>query len=90
LAIGTDPGTDVRFIPAEGSVRTGAAVAVTFQNQARVAHNLTFGPPIDVATATVVQPGTSETIEFESPEPGAYEFVCTLHPGMAGTLTVTP
>jgi plastocyanin len=90
VTIGTDAGTDVRFIPAVASVRTGAAVSLMFQNHATVAHNLTFGPPIDVATATLVEPGTSETIMFDAPEPGAYEFVCTLHPGMAGTVTVTP
>ena len=49
---------------------------------------ITFGEPINAATATTVPPGESETIEFTAPDPGEYPFVCTLHPGMEGTLVV--
>ena len=28
------------------------------------------------------------TLTFAAPDPGDYKFVCTLHPGMEGTLTV--
>lgn len=52
-------------------------------------HNLTFQAPINVATATVVEPGSSQTVEFKAPDPGEYAFVCTLHPEMSGTLIVT-
>jgi len=88
LTIGTRTGSELEFEPDEVSVPAGARVAVTFENRASLPHNLTFNAPISVATATVVEPGASETIEFDAPEPGDYEFVCTLHPGMAGTLTV--
>ena len=70
--------------------RPGRQVALTFDNADSVPHNLTFRDPIDAGTSTVVAPGTSETLEFEAPEPGSYPFVCTLHPGMDGTLEVTP
>ena len=40
------------------------------------------------ADSTVVVPGASETLEFKAPDPGEYAFVCTLHPGMGGTLVV--
>jgi plastocyanin len=43
---------------------------------------------IDAATSTVVAAGATETISFTAPDPGSYAFVCTLHPGMDGTLTV--
>jgi plastocyanin len=61
---------------------------LTFDNRGTVPHNLTFGEPISAATSTVVSPGGSEMLEFQAPAPGTYEFVCTLHPGMVGKLTV--
>ena len=89
LTIGTDTGNDLQFVPDTAEVPTGAEVALTFENVSQAPHNLTFGPPINAMTSTIVSPGASETIEFTAPEPGDYEFVCTLHPGMDGTLTVT-
>jgi plastocyanin len=87
--VGTDPGSALKFDPTTVSAPAGATVLLTFENQsAGVPHNLTFGPPIDAATETIVDPGASEVLEFNAPEPGDYEFVCTLHPGMEGTLTV--
>ena len=88
LTIGTRTGSELEFEPDEVSVPAGSHVVVTFQNQASLPHNLTFDAPIGVATASVVEPGASETIEFDAPAPGDYEFVCTIHPGMAGILTV--
>jgi len=88
LTIGTRTGSELEFEPDELSVPAGSHVVVTFQNQASLPHNLTFDAPIGVATAPVVEPGASETIEFDAPAPGDYEFVCTIHPGMAGILTV--
>ena len=64
-------------------------MTLEFANESTVPHNLTFGEPINAATATIVQPGASETLEFQAPEPGSYEFVCTLHPGMEGILEVS-
>lgn len=88
ITVGTDDGAENLFDPDEVSVPTGATVRLTFTNEATVPHNLTFDDPINEATETIVPPGESETIEFVAPEPGEYTFVCTLHPGMEGTLTV--
>ncbi|HET8776266.1 MAG TPA: PQQ-dependent sugar dehydrogenase [Candidatus Limnocylindria bacterium] len=88
ITVGTDTGSANAFDPEEISVPAGTTVRLTFVNEATVPHNLTFGDPIDAATATVVQPGAEEVIEFTAPEPGDYTFVCTLHPGMEGTLVV--
>ena len=88
LAVGTDAGAELKFEPAEVTAPAGAVVALTFENQSTVPHNLTFQAPINVATATIVAPGASETVEFTAPEAGEYPFVCTLHPGMDGTLIV--
>jgi plastocyanin len=88
ITIGTDTGAELKFDPAELTVQAGADVRVTFENRASVPHNLTFQAPINVATSTVVAPGTSETVEFKAPAAGEYAFVCTLHPGMGGKLIV--
>lgn len=89
ITVGTDTGSANEFIPSEITVPAGAAVRLTFVNESEsVPHNLTFGDPIDAATATTVGPGEEETIEFTAPEAGEYTFVCTLHPGMEGTLVV--
>jgi plastocyanin len=88
ITIGTDTGAELKFDPAELTVKAGADVRVTFENRASVPHNLTFQAPINVATSTVVAPGTSETVQFKAPAAGEYPFVCTLHPGMGGKLIV--
>jgi aldose sugar dehydrogenase len=88
ITVGTDEGTELLFDPDEITVPAGATVRLTFVNESTVPHNLTFGDPIGVATATIVDPGAEETIEFTAPEAGEYTFVCTLHPGMDGTLIV--
>ena len=89
ITVGTDSGSANEFIPDQISVPAGATVRLTFVNESEtVPHNLTFGEPIDAATATTVAPGEEETIEFTAPEAGEYTFVCTLHPGMEGTLVV--
>lgn len=89
LTIGTDAGTALEFDPTTVSAPAGATLQVTFENRsAALPHNLTFGEPINDATATIIDPGGTESLEFPAPEPGDYQYVCTLHPGMEGTLTV--
>ncbi len=88
LTVGTDTGAELKFDPVEIAMPAGAAAEVTFENRSTVPHNLTFQEPINVATATIVAAGGSETVGFTAPDPGEYPFVCTLHPGMNGTLIV--
>jgi plastocyanin len=88
ISVATDAGGALAFDPSQISVPAGAMVRLTFTNKATLPHNLTFGEPIKVATATVVDPGASQTIEFRAPGEGKYTFVCTLHPGMKGDLLV--
>lgn len=88
ITVGTDTGAELKFEPGEVSVPAGADVRLTFENRSTVPHNLTFQGPPNVASATIVAAGASETLEFIAPEAGNYAFVCTLHPGMGGTLVV--
>jgi plastocyanin len=88
ITIGTDTDAALTFEPANVRVPAGSTIEVTFENRASVPHNLTFEAPISVATSMTVAPGATETIEFAAPDAGDYGFVCTLHPGMGGTLTV--
>ena|SRR5437870_1837678 len=88
ITVGTDTGAELKFDPAEMTVQAGADVRVTFENRASVPHNLTFEAPINVASSTVVAPGTSEAVRFKAPAAGEYRFVCTIHPGMGGKLIV--
>ncbi len=88
VTIGTDDGVALLFDPESASVAGDGTVDVTFENRSTLPHNLTFQDPIGAATATVVDPGASETITFEAPAAGDYPFVCTLHPGMDGVLTI--
>lgn len=88
ITVGTDTGADLKFDPAELTVKAGADVRAAFENRASVPHNLTFPAPINVATSTIVAPGASEAVQFTAPAAGEYSFVCTLHPGMGGKLIV--
>ena len=88
ITVGTDTGAELKFDPANLTVQAGADVRVTFENRASLPHNLTFQAPINVATSTVVAPGTSGTVQFQAPPAGEYTFVCTIHPGMGGKLIV--
>lgn len=88
LTIGTDPGAALLFEPTEATASGGGEISIVFENRSTVPHNLTFNDPINAATATIVAAGASETISFAAPAPGGYDFVCTLHPGMDGVLTV--
>lgn len=89
VTIGTDEGQELLFVPETAEAPAGSQVTLTFQNVSQAPHNLTFSDPITAATQTIVAPGASETLEFTAPEAGDYAFVCTIHPGMDGVLTVT-
>lgn len=89
LTIGTDTGAALEFDPTTVSAPAGATLEVTFENRSTsVPHNLSFGAPIDKSTSTIVAAGASEALELQASEAGDYKFVCTLHPGMEGTLTI--
>jgi plastocyanin len=89
LAVGSAAGDTLAFLPAMVSAPARTNVRITFRNESGQPHNLTFPAPISVASMTIVEPGTSDAVELLTPGPGTYPFVCTIHLGMSGTLTVT-
>ena len=88
LAVASAPGDALTFVPDAISAPARTLVRVHFRNGSSQAHNLTFQAPISAATQTIVEPGALAAATFVTPGPGSYAFVCTIHIGMAGTLTV--
>ena len=88
LLVSSAPGNLLTFVPGAISAPAGTLVRVAFRNDSSQAHNLTFQAPISAATRTIVEAGASDAATFVTPGPGSYTFVCTIHMGMTGTLTV--
>ena len=87
ITVGTGEGPSLEFEPTSVSAPPNTPVALTFTNQSTLPHNLTFQNEITAKTADIGE-GVSETLNFTTPGPGSYPFVCTIHPGMDGALTV--
>ena len=93
------------YTPGSFTVQTGATVDLTFKNVGGLDHNWIVVPegtdPLTVTDASayaginvgMVTGGSEKTFTFTAPEPGMYQYVCTVagHAagGMVGTLTVT-
>ena len=75
---------DIKFVPEEITVKAGTAITWTNEDSA----------PHDVVNAEDGQEpksdlfGKGKTYEFTPSEPGTIKYVCTVHPGMEGTITV--
>ncbi len=88
VTIASALGETTAFDPAETVVVASGPIAITFQNPSSLPHNLTFTSGLTAATRTIVEPNTSDELVLSPPGQGTYPFVCTIHDGMAGTLTV--
>lgn len=89
LTVASAAGATLLFLPEVVAAPADTPVRIMFVNASNQAHNLTFQAPISLGTRTIVEAGASEAIELRTPAPGLYPFVCTIHLGMSGTLTVT-
>jgi plastocyanin len=76
---------DIQFVPKDVTVKAGTTI--TWTNSDQVPHTVTKdgGPGADFDSGNV-DPGA--TFEQTFDEPGKVDYVCTIHPGQAGTVTV--
>ena len=96
------------FEPAQVRLPANAQVTLNLSNSGALEHEFVIinlgeevAPPVDEAALEEIvfwehelQPGESETLEFQAPsEPGTYQVICGiaghLEQGMEGSLTVT-
>ena len=88
VTIATAEGETLGFDPPNSRVRGAGPFLITFRNVSALPHNLVFVGEADGRSQAIVQPGTEATVTVSAPRPGTYEFVCTIHEGMRGTLLV--
>lgn len=73
----------IAFNPEDITVKVGQKV--TWTNNEDVPHNVTSEEGADFASETF---GEGGTFEYTPEEAGTIKYVCTIHPGMDGTVTV--
>lgn len=76
---------DIQFVPKDITVKAGTTI--TWTNSDSVPHTVTKdgGPGGDFDSGDI-EPG--DTFELTADVPGKVNYVCTIHPGQAGTFTV--
>ena len=71
------------FEPKDVTVKVGTTV--TWKNLEDIPHNVVAEKGADFESDTF---GKDGTYEFKAEKPGSVKYVCTIHPGMEGTLSV--
>jgi len=74
------------FVPAAITVKAGTTV--TWTNQDSDAHTVTSQHDSGPLGSTALNTGQSYSYTFT--KPGTYSYLCTIHPFMTATVTVTP
>jgi plastocyanin len=75
---------NIAFSPSSATVKVGQKV--TWTNDDSVDHNVTANSGADIKSDNF---GNGGTFSFTPDKAGTIKYVCTIHPGMTGTLTVT-
>jgi plastocyanin len=75
---------DIAFKPSSLKVKVGDTV--TWVNEDAVEHNVTATTGAKFRSELF---GKGKTYEYKATKAGTIKYVCTVHPGMEGTLTVT-
>lgn len=85
---GTTQGANDVFIQgmafSPSTITVTAGTAVTWTNKDAVTHNVTSSPALFSSGALV----TGATYSFTFATPGTYNYKCTIHPSMTGTVIV--
>jgi plastocyanin len=74
---------DIAFNPAEVTISAGDTV--TWTNEDSVGHDVTGD---DFKSGAAGGLGNGDTFEHTFDQAGTFDYVCTVHPGMEGTVTV--
>jgi len=75
---------DIKFVPQEATVKVGQKI--TWTNDEPVPHNVTAEQGADFKSDTLNE---GDTFEYTPTKAGTIDYVCTIHPGQDGRLTVT-
>jgi plastocyanin len=75
---------DIKFVPAEITAKIGQKIVWT--NREAPAHNVTATSGADFESETLSQ---GERFEYTPSKAGKIDYVCTIHPGQTGAITVT-
>lgn len=73
----------LQFVPKDVTVKVGSTVS--WKNNEDIPHNVVAEKGADFESDTF---GKDGTYEFKAMKAGVVTYVCTIHPGMEGTLTV--
>ncbi len=74
----------LKFNPNTASIKAGQVLE--WDNSGSVAHNVTFDAYPSISSDTM---NGGDTFQVKFTKPGTYQFHCTFHPGMDGTVTVS-
>lgn len=81
---------NIAFTKHELQVPAGKPFKIAFDNQDTVKHNVAIFPQGDLSKhlfmGQLVDGGTKTTYDVPALQAGAYDFICSVHPNMKGTL----
>lgn len=75
---------DIKFVPEEITAKVGQKIVWT--NNEAIAHNVTATDGADFASETMQK---DDTFEYTPTKAGPIKYVCTIHSGQNGQITVT-
>jgi plastocyanin len=75
---------DIEFVPEQARARVGQEIC--WSNEDDIQHNAVAESGADFESPLY---GKGETFTTTVDQPGTVEYVCTIHPGMDGTIVVT-